>query len=48
MPKIDSHQLMKSIYEQYTMLLLDYVAEEVVSQLDLNRDEITHNHSILE
>jgi len=48
MPKVDSHQLMKSIYEQYTMLMLDYVAEQVVSQLDLNRDEITHNHSILE
>jgi len=48
MPKVNSHQLMKSIYEQYTMLMLDYVAEQVVSQLDLDRGEITHNHSILE
>ena len=48
MPKVDSHQLMKTIYEQFTMLMLDYVAEQVVSQLDLDRGEITHNHSILE
>lgn len=47
-PQMESHQLMKTIYEQYTMLMLDYVAEQVVSQLDLDRDTITHNHSILE
>lgn len=47
-PKMKSHQLMKSIYEQYTMLMLDYVAEQVVTELDLDRSEITHNHSILE
>lgn len=48
MPQIESHQLMKTIYEQYTMIMLDYVAEQVVDQLNLNRDIITHNHSILE
>lgn len=47
-PQMNSHQLMKTIYEQYTYLLLDYVAEQVVSELDLDRDIITHNHSILE
>jgi 6-phospho-3-hexuloisomerase len=47
-PHMNSHQLMKTIYEQYTYLLLDYVAEQVVSELNLDRDIITHNHSILE
>ena len=47
-PTLESHQLMKTIYEQYSYILFDYVTESVVSQLDLDRDIITHNHSILE
>ena len=47
-PNLESHQLMKTIYEQYSYILFDYVTESVVTNLDLNRDNITHNHSILE
>lgn len=47
-PKLESHQLMKTIYEQYSYLLFDYVSESVVTKLELDRNIITHNHSILE
>jgi 6-phospho-3-hexuloisomerase len=47
-PTLESHQLMKTIYEQYSYILFDYVTESVVSNLELDRDIITHNHSILE
>jgi 6-phospho-3-hexuloisomerase len=47
-PSLESHQLMKTIYEQYSYLLLDYVSESVVNNLKLDRKVITHNHSILE
>ena len=47
-PILKSHQLMKTIYEQYSYLLFDYVSESVVQNLKLDRKEITHNHSILE
>lgn len=47
-PVIETHQLMKTIYEQFTYLLFDYAIEELVRKLDLNRNFITKNHSILE
>ena len=47
-PKLKSHQLMKTIYEQYSYLLFDYVTESVVANLKLDRKIITNNHSILE
>ena len=47
-PIMESVQLMKTIYEQYSYILFDYVTESVVSNLELDRDIITHNHSILE
>tara|TARA_B110000238_G_C16126489_1_gene439429 strand:+ start:76 stop:594 length:519 start_codon:yes stop_codon:yes gene_type:complete len=47
-PTLESHQLMKTIYEQYSYILFDYVTESVVANLELDRDIITHNHSILE
>lgn len=47
-PSLESHQLMKTIYEQYSYLLFDYVTESVVNNLELDRDLIKHNHSILE
>lgn len=47
-PSIESHQLMKSVYEQYTLLLFDFISESLVAQLSLDRNIITHNHSILE
>ena len=47
-PSLESHQLMKSIYEQYSYILFDHVTESLVTNLELNRNIITHNHSILE
>lgn len=47
-PTIESHQLMKTIYEQYSLILFDYFSESVVNNLKLDRKKITHNHSILE
>ena len=47
-PVLESHQLMKTIYEQYSYILFDYVAESIVTNLALDRKVITHNHSILE
>ena len=47
-PALESHQLMKTIYEQYSYILFDYVTESVVTNLELDRAVITHNHSILE
>jgi 6-phospho-3-hexuloisomerase len=47
-PTLESHQLMKTIYEQYSYILFDYVTESVVAGMGLDRDIITHNHSILE
>jgi len=47
-PTLESHQLMKTVYEQFSYILFDYVTESVVQRLDLDRDYITHNHSILE
>jgi 6-phospho-3-hexuloisomerase len=47
-PKLESHQLMKTIYEQYSYILFDYVSESVVTNLKLDRNAIKHNHSILE
>jgi len=47
-PILNSHQLMKSIYEQYSLLLFDYASECLVSKMNLDRDKIIYNHSILE
>ena len=47
-PTLESSQLMKTIYEQYSYLLFDYVSESVVTTLELDREVITHNHSILD
>lgn len=47
-PTISTRQLMKSCYEQFTMLLFDLIVEQYVNTYQLNRSEITHNHSILE
>jgi len=48
MPTISSGQLMKSPYEQFSMLLYDYLVIRLMSDLDLNSGEVSHNHSILE
>jgi len=47
-PKIDSDQLMKTIYEQYSFLLFDYVSSKVFEKSQLNKEWVEQNHSILE
>ena len=47
-PKINSQLLMKSIYEQYTYLLLDYIITLIIEKNKLSFQSISSNHSILE
>lgn len=48
LPIIESKQLMKSPYEQFSMLLYDYIVIKLMSSLNLDPDKVSHNHSILE
>lgn len=48
MPTISSGQLMKSPYEQFSMLLYDYLVIRLMLDLDLDPAVVSHNHSILE
>ena len=47
-PIIDSIQLMKSPYEQFTMLLYDYIVIKLMEHLSLDDKKVSNNHSILE
>lgn len=47
-PSIKSKQLMKSPYEQFSMLLYDYLVIKLMDILNLDSDVVSHNHSILE
>ncbi len=47
-PEINSKQLMKSPYEQFSMLLYDYIVIRLMDSLDLDPIQVSHNHSILE
>lgn len=47
-PKIDSIQLMKTPYEQFTYLLFDQIAADLVDKMNLDVDVVSSNHSILE
>lgn len=47
-PKIPSQQIMKTVYEQYTFVLFDYVASLVFTNAKLDRNWVEQNHSILE
>jgi 6-phospho-3-hexuloisomerase len=48
LPTIESDQLMKSAYEQFTMLLYDYIVSRLMLSLKLDPNFVTKNHSILE
>ena len=48
LPKINSVQLMKSAYEQFSMLLYDHLVMDLSAKLNLDPEFTTHNHSILE
>lgn len=45
---IESAQIMKTAYEQFTYILLDYIAHELSQRGVLKPSEIETNHSILE
>ncbi len=47
-PTIQSVQLMKSPYEQFSMLLYDYIIYRLVETLGIDKEKISSNHSILE
>ena len=47
-PKLETQQLMKTIYEQFTFVFYDYIAFEIASNYGLNLNSIENNHSILE
>ena len=48
MPTISSSQLMKSPYEQFSMLLYDYIIIKLMESLNLDSSKVSANHSILE
>ena len=47
-PKIATNQIMKTIYEQYTYLLFDYLAALILDKSGLDKGWVINNHSILE
>lgn len=47
-PTIQTEQIMKTIYEQYTFILFDHIASTVFNESNLDRDWVEQNHSILE
>ena len=47
-PTIDSNQLMKTVYEQFTFLLFDYICSQIVEKQNLDLNLIENNHSISE
>lgn len=47
-PKIESQQMMKSIYEQYSFILFDYITSEILKLSELKLSWVEQNHSILE
>jgi len=47
-PSINSKQIMKTVFEQYSFILFDHIAARVFVQSNLDRDWVEQNHSILE
>ena len=45
---IDSKQLMKSVYEQFTFLFFDHCAAMIAKENEISKSEIENNHSVLE
>lgn len=50
LPTINSFQVMKTIYEQFTWLLLDFAVDETIKNIERSdfRKKIQYNHSVLE
>lgn len=47
-PTLSTIQLMKSPYEQFSMLLYDYIILRLMESLNLDSSKVSANHSILE
>lgn len=45
---VSSNQIMKTLNEQFSLLLFDYITECYLSKFDLDRDWVSGNHSISE
>lgn len=45
---IKSNQIMKSAYEQFSLLFFDHCCHELIDKMDLSVSHIENNHSILE
>ena len=45
---LESSQIMKTAYEQFSLLLLDHIAKEILENSNLKLEEVENNHSILE
>lgn len=45
---INTQQLMKTVYEQFSFLFFDHCAHQISDRVALSKDEIEQNHSILE
>ena len=46
--KLYAQQIMKTIYEQYSFLLFDHLVMMLINKLQLDKELIETNHSILE
>lgn len=46
--KIKSNQLMKTIYEQFSFLLFDYISNKIFNEGGFDKEKVEKNHSILE
>ena len=47
-PTIDSNQLMKTVYEQFTFILFDFICSQIVKKKNIDLSFIENNHSISE
>jgi len=47
-PNVCTEQLMKTIFEQYSFILFDYIASEILCKKSLDVSYVNNNHSILE
>lgn len=47
-PTIDSNQLMKTAYEQFTFILFDFICSQIVKKKNIDLSFIENNHSISE
>jgi len=47
-PRLESKQTMKTLPEQYSFVLFDYISSRIIEELNLSDQYLTSNHSIFE